>query len=141
MASVSETKASLRITGDDLDPASLTMLLGGEPTAAYRKGDVIRGAEGRTRIAKFGSWRRVARRRVPGDLDDQVHELFAGLTEDVEIWRSLSAKYKVDVFCGLFLDGSNEGIDLTAETMMLLGSRGIVIGFDIYGASKAKTNP
>ena len=119
--------------GDDLDPVAVTTLLGGEPSETYRKGDVIHGAAGQTRIAKFGAWRRVARRRLPGDLDDQVRELFAGLTEDVEIWRNLTARYKVDVFCGLFLTESNEGIDLSAETMWLLGARGIVIGFDIYG--------
>ena len=139
VACISKTHASLRIAGDDLDPASVTALLGGEPTTAHhRKGDAF-GTAGMTR--RFGCWRRVARPRVPGDLDDQVRELFTGLTDDAAIWLTLSAKYQIDVFCGLFLDGSNEGIDLTPETMTLLGSRGISIGFDIYGARPTEADP
>ncbi|RWM35699.1 DUF4279 domain-containing protein [Mesorhizobium sp.] len=39
MAEIAQRSASLRFFGDDLDPAELTKLLGGEPTYAVRKGD------------------------------------------------------------------------------------------------------
>lgn len=141
MAAVRETVLSLRIMGDDLDPDEITKLLGGKPVEAHRKGDTIVNSRGLSRTTKSGGWRRRANVSGTADLDGQVREVFAGLTEDTRIWRGLSARYRIDIFCGLFLDGSNEGIELSPETMMMLGSRGIVIGFDIYSGASPKPRP
>jgi hypothetical protein len=48
------------------------------------------------------------------------------------IWRSLG-KYHPDLCVGLFLQGSNEGIEISPENLFLLGERGIMLGLDIYG--------
>jgi len=42
--------------------------------------------------------------------------------------------YKIDLFCGLFMGGSNEGISISPESMVALGLRHMELGLDIYGA-------
>jgi len=38
----------------------------------------------------------------------------------------------MDMFCGLFLESFNEGIELSIETLKMLLERNIFIDFDIY---------
>jgi hypothetical protein len=134
MAAISETHASLRFFGDDLNPGELTALLGGMPSTCASKGDVIRsGTTGRERIAKTGSWVVSVERRAPGDLDAQVEELLWPLSRDLSIWRSLG-KYRPNLFVGLFLQESNEGIEISAYSLSSLAERGILLDLDVYGA-------
>jgi len=134
MAAISETHASLRFFGDDLDPGELNALLGGMPSTCASKGDVIRSeTTGRERIAKTGSWIVRVKRREPGDLDAQVEELLSPLSKDLSTWRSLG-KYRPNLFVGLFLQESNEGIEISAHSLSSLAERGILLGLDIYGA-------
>ncbi|HTE39575.1 MAG TPA: DUF4279 domain-containing protein [Steroidobacteraceae bacterium] len=65
-------------------------------------------------------------------LDDQVASILGRLATDLEIWRQVSSKYRVDIFCGLFLERPNRGVSISPDTMTQLGARGIEFGFDIY---------
>ncbi|TSD90716.1 DUF4279 domain-containing protein [Mycobacterium sp. KBS0706] len=134
MARLSESAASLRFFGDDLDPEKLTRLLGSEPSIGRRKGESYwsRGAQAE-KVERTGSWRLWTEKRSPGDLDGQIAELLSPLSQDLAVWRDLSARFQADIFCGLFLDKSNEGIELQPETLVLVGSRGLILDFDIYG--------
>ena len=127
MATVSRTKATLRISGDALDPSVITGLLGHAPTSSQMKGQHIS-----TRVAKFGMWRLEAAPRTPGDLDAQVDEILSKLSQDLSVWASITSTYTADLFCGVFLSGSNEGLSLSVETLEALGARGVEIGLDIY---------
>jgi len=134
MAIISRTVACLRVIGDDLIPTDITGKLGCEPTRQMIKGEPFSwNANGKPRIAKSGMWRLEAKEREPGDLDSQVSEILGMLTSDLNIWQSLSGKFRMDIFCGVFMEASMEGIGLTADTMLALGQRGIEIDFDIYG--------
>ena len=137
LAGIGKTVVALRVFGDDLDPAEVTRLLGAEPTAFGRKGDVRALPSGRDVVSRTGSWRLSVEDRSPGDLNGQLLELFSMLTPDLSVWQELRHRYKCDVFCGLFLDGANEGEQLEAETLSGLGSRGLALGLDIYDASLA----
>lgn len=129
--------ACLRVIGDDLVPAEITGKLGCEPTRQMIKGKPFSwSANGNPRIAKSGMWRLEATKKEPGDLDSQVSEILDLLTSDLNIWKSLSDKFCMDIFCGVFMEASMEGIGLTADTMLALGQRGIEIDFDIYGPDK-----
>src|SRR5262245_58924534 len=109
MAEIAETSVCLRYFGDDLVPDALTSALGKAPTKSTTKGEIITGkASGNTRVARFGSWLYGVERREPGDLDGQIKELFDALTTDLSVWRSLAAKYKPDLYVGLFLKETNE---------------------------------
>ncbi len=133
MAAVSKTRASLRIFGDDLDPDEISALLGAPPTLSGKKGEVRVDARGVERTARTGRWLLQVTRRQPGDLDGQLVELLSPLTPDTGVWRSLVARFKADIFCGLFMDEGNEGLELRPETLEMIGSRGLSLGFDIYG--------
>jgi len=132
MTKISETHASLRFFGDDLNPGELTALLGAMPSTCARKGDVIRSeTTGRERNARTGSWIVSVTRREPGDLDAQVEELLSPLSKDTSIWRRLG-KYRPNLLVGLFLRESNEGIEISARSLSSLSERGIVLGLDVY---------
>ncbi len=79
-----------------------------------------------------GGWRLRAENCCPEDVNGQVAQILSGMTADTDIWRELTSKYRVDMFCGLFMRVSNEGLALSPDTMLELGRRGIKIDFDIY---------
>jgi hypothetical protein len=54
------------------------------------------------------------------------------MTSELTVWRSIGEKYEMDLFCGFFLKGSNEGMTLSARSLAVLGARGIEMGLDIY---------
>ncbi len=79
-----------------------------------------------------GQWRRVVERRTPGDLDGQIGELLGGLTEDLNVWKALAERFQGNIFCGLFMSEENEGIEISSQTLLLIGSRGLKFDFDVY---------
>jgi hypothetical protein len=137
MAHVAESTASLRITGDDLDPNEISRLLACEPTQGEKRGDRIVGPKtGHIRIAKCGMWRLAAERHEPENIDAQVEELLLKLNSDLSVWDRLARKYSIEIFSGLFMNEANEGFQLSANTVRALGERGIELQFDIYGATR-----
>ncbi|MEW8231490.1 MAG: DUF4279 domain-containing protein [Candidatus Thiodiazotropha endolucinida] len=137
MAQVSRSKACLRIIGDSLVPAEITELLQCEPTGAYAKGDIrICKTTGREVSYPRGSWRLKAAEAEPEDLDGQISGIFEKLNPDMSVWKHLSEKYYIDLFVGLFMEESNEGMDISPKSLQLLGERGIVLALEIYDPLK-----
>jgi hypothetical protein len=137
MAQVQRSVATLRISGNDLDPDQITRLLACAPTAVQRKGENIVGPNGQVGpIARRGMWRLRAVAREPEDLDGQIAELLSKTTADLESWKSIATKYKVGLFCGIFLRGSNEGLAITPQSLTALGLRQIALALDIYEGDK-----
>ena len=119
------TAACLRFFGDALDPDYVTIALGHPPDAGTRRGEPWRPSRrGGEVIARTGSWRRKVPHREPGDLDGQIVQLLAPLTTDMAVWERLTNSFKADIFCGLFLRGMNEGLEISPQTLL---------SFDIYG--------
>jgi hypothetical protein len=134
MAQLKKSAVTLRICGDDLIPEEITELLGVPPTHGQRKGDRFVGKKtGQVRIAKAGMWRLRATNREPEDIDGQIRELLSQTTPDLGVWKDIAKRYSVDLFCGLFMGCSNEGLTISSESLAALGERGIEIGLDIYG--------
>lgn len=135
MGVLHHSTATLRFFGDDLVPETLTALLGVTPSEASVKGQEIVGrSTGVVRIARTGSWRLNSERREPEDLESQVFELLGQVTDDLSVWECLS-RYKPNVFCGIFMAGSNDGLPLSARALLSLGQRGIALNLDIYDSS------
>jgi hypothetical protein len=133
MAHVQKSVVTLRIGGDDLISDEITKLLGANPTSAETKGEKIVGSKtGHVRISKMGVWRLHAKDREPEDMDGQIQEILSQTTSDLTVWRSIGEKYQIDLFCGIFLGGTNEGMILSARSIAALGERGIEMGLDIY---------
>ena len=140
VATISRTKATLRIIGDALIPEEVTNLLGVEPTEAQHKGQELRGSTGISRTARFGMWRLRATETTPGDLDAQVQEILAHLTNDIGIWNQLASQYEIDLYCGWFMEKENEGLGISASTLRELGARGIELSLDIYSGDHDTRN-
>ncbi len=81
-------------------------------------------------------WQLHAEERRPGDIDAQVQEILAQLTDDLRIWKQLAESYVMDVFCGAFMKRTNDGIIFLPDTLFRLGSRGIELNLDIYGPAE-----
>jgi len=77
-------------------------------------------------------WRLSAMDREPEDLDAQIGDLLSKLTDDLTVWTSIAERYRVDLFCGLFMREGNEGLSITPESLAALGLRRIELGLDIY---------
>jgi Domain of unknown function (DUF4279) len=132
MATIARATATLRIIGDTLVPTDITTMLGVAPTSGQRKGEELLGKSGATRIAKFGMWRLQASETSPADLDAQVREILAKVSQDTSVWSKIASEFDVDLWCGWFLDKENEGLGISASTLRELGSRGIELSLDIY---------
>ena len=133
MAELSKSMVSFRIEGEDLSPAQISRILGASPTEARTKGEKIVGRKtGTVRSAKPGSWRLEASVRAPADMNGQIQELLDQMTDDLGAWQSLTRKYHADLFCGLFMRGSDEGLTIFARHLAALGSRGIELGLCLY---------
>ena len=110
------------------------MLLGCEPTHAQRKGDRTPVKSGE-RVAKSGMWRLLASDKEPEDVDSQVAEILGKLTADLDAWGSLSSRFRVNLFCGWFMNEGNEGLSISPSNLVALGERGIELELDIYAPS------
>jgi hypothetical protein len=130
MATINRAVATLRIIGDDLHPEEVTRMIGAFPSFAHRKGEVLKRPPGR--IAKFGMWQFEAEELEPSDFDSQVSSLLDQLTKDMSIWQELGNRFKVDLFCGWFMNEGNEGEGIAPATLLALGSRQISLSLDIY---------
>jgi hypothetical protein len=133
MGIIRQSAASLRIFGDELQPAEIARMLRCEPTQARVKGEVIKYPSGRERTITCGSWQLSAERVEPEDLNGQIKWLIAKMTDDLGVWQALVSTYDVDMFCGAFMQSGNDGLSISAESMLALGTRGIRLDLDIYG--------
>jgi hypothetical protein len=132
MPAIDETLASLRLYGDDLDPAEVTRSLGCAPTQSWRKGDektpgYFRGT---------GGWCFATTKQRPGDLDAHIREILDSTNSDLRVWASLTKRFRVDIFCSLFMNESNEGLGLEPDLLRALGERGISLSLDVYARRK-----
>ncbi|NQD35700.1 DUF4279 domain-containing protein [Permianibacter sp. IMCC34836] len=134
MAQIDHSAVSLRVIGDTLAPDEISKLLGAKPTFSHSLGEILVGKKtGVNRVAKFGMWQMNASDCAPENLDGQIDEILSKLTENLAVWSEIGERYKVDLFCGLFMVCRNEGLSLSPRTLFLIGQRGISLGLDIYG--------
>jgi hypothetical protein len=133
MSAIQKSVVTLRICGDDLAPQNITDMLGVPPTYAQIKGEEIVGQKtGRVRVAKSGLWNLCASDRQPEDIDGQIREIFEMTSAEITVWQSITNKYEADLFCGLFMSKTNDGLTLSVQSLATLAERGIELWFDIY---------
>lgn len=108
----------------------MSTLLGCQPSEIYR--GRIAGRDGTLR--EGCCW--LLRSTFPQTqgIDAHVRQILARVTPDLRVWQRL-ARFRPDMFVGLFLTGPNQGDTLSAATMKLLAERGIALEFDIYSAA------
>jgi hypothetical protein len=88
--------------------------------------------KGKPIVRETGVWLLDAVGQQPGNLDAHVAELFGRVNKALQIWTTLSGKYNVDLFCVYFTGEANEAVQASAETLKILGDRGIKLELQIY---------
>lgn len=111
---------ALRVMGDALVPEEVTRLLGVEPTANARTGDVRRTRSGREVAYSTNLW---------------LLEAEAASSGDPAFWRGLSHRFHCDLFCGLFVDGGNARAGSRPEVLAMLGEPGLRLDLDMYACA------
>ena len=133
MGKLTRSEVTLRIFGELLEPDEITRIVRCSPTRSCRAGELMKSPSGKPlRKAKEGAWMLKAETRSPANLDDQIMNLFTQLNPETEIWAKINQNYRAELFCGLMLETFNEGIGLKGQTIREIGSRGLLIDFDIY---------
>ena len=128
---VDEAAVTLRFFGDDLDPDELTRILNCKPTEAYKKGDVVTTTM-RPRTIKTGQWFLSFEKNSEQDLEEQILALFEKLPEDLEIWKNLSERFDLSIYCSAWLEGWSRDILLSHNMLKQMSDRNIKIRFAIY---------
>jgi hypothetical protein len=121
----------LRLFGEDLDPDTVSAVLGSSPDTACRKGDVTRGKV-YDRVEPRGKWLLGVENQRGVQLEVLINQLLDRLTDDLTVWRELASRFQADLFCGLHLELWNRGLELSPRTLQRIAERGLKLGFDIY---------
>jgi hypothetical protein len=144
MAQIRQSVVALRIIGDDLVPDEVTALLGTTPTRAVVKGEtgkhIVGPRVGDARVARSGMWTLNASDRQPEDMNSQIQEILSRMTDDLSVWQGIAKRFRVELFCGLWLTGSESGLTLSPQSLAALGERGIELGLCIYGDHEDETS-
>src|ERR1035441_6328213 len=129
---IEKYKITLRVFGGNgFDPDYLTKTLGCRPTVAEVKGQRVVTPSG-TRTAAENRWSLT----VESGRDDQIERgittLLNRLPTSLELWRDLTRRYYIDIYCGLFLKTSNRVLELSPQLSRMLAARNMGIGFNLY---------
>jgi hypothetical protein len=123
---IDRSTASLRFIGEGLDPNELPKRLEFFPSEEAANPIV------KTKREKLIVWSVSFPESDSRELEQKIEILLSWFTNDINVWKEVSGKYRGEVFCGLFLDGWNRGFELSTELLKKLSDRNLLIGFDIY---------
>lgn len=126
---VDETRLTLSVHGEDLDPDEVTKLLSCSPSSSHRRGD-LRPRSG-TPWPK-GAWLLSVEGKAPVEPDHLLASLLDQLPSDPSVWENLRTRYSVGLGFGLFQGAWNRGFDLSPGVLSKLAALGLGLGFDIY---------
>jgi Domain of unknown function (DUF4279) len=129
---IEKYKITLRVFGGEgFDPEYLTKVLGCRPTMAEIKGQRIVTPTG-TRTAQENRWSLTVESDHRDEIEQGITSLLNRLPTNLELWRELTQRYNVDLYCGLFLRTSKRGFGLSPQVTRMLADRNVGIGFDLY---------
>ena len=132
MDNLQRATVSVSINGDDLVPSEITTLLGKAPRLGVCKGDVFLASYGKHIEAKTGKWQFGGEWESPPNLDKQITNVLAELTEDVSAWSEVTRRFECYLSVGGYFHDWTGGITLQPKTMKLLADRNLTIDFDLY---------
>lgn len=125
---VDESRLTLGIHGDDLDPDEISRVLGCAPSRAHRRGDARRCGIPWPR----GAWLLSVEAESPTGPEELVHRLLDRLPADAAVWADLRRRYQVRLGFGIFTERWNRGFELSPEAIRRIDALGVGVGFDWY---------
>jgi len=126
---VDETRLTLSIHGDDLDPDEISRILGCAPSRSHRRGDP---RSPRLPPWEKGAWLLTVECQAPIEPEHLLQSLLDRLPDDPAIWDSLRARYEARLDFGVFQGAWNRGFSLSPEILKRVAALGFGLGFDIY---------
>jgi len=126
---VDESRATLAIYGDDLDPDVVSILLGCQPSHAHRKGD---RKKQNSRPFAAGAWLLTVETKVPHGPEEAVAALLAKFPQEQAFWRPIIDGYRASIRIGIHTAGWNRGFGLSPEILATLARIGLGVDFDLY---------
>jgi hypothetical protein len=120
--------------GDEVDPSEITRLYGLTPKFAASRGEQVQRGS-RTVTHRSGIWTYgLAEDPSPEwELEDAIVALLSRFPDDATLWQDLGTRFRLDVFCGLFMGTDNQGTVLSPQTLGMLAARNLALDLDIYG--------
>jgi hypothetical protein len=106
----------LRICGDDLEPDTVSLTLGCQPSRSQRQGQPVLSSDGQVkRIARTGSW--ILDHPVDEEttINEAIRSFLLKLPDDQSLWTTLASQFTVDLICDLTVRSINRGFELTPD--------------------------
>lgn len=122
----------LQFGGNDLDPATVTAGLGGEPTRAVRIGDLIEANGGSARAMKNVWELRVPVGDDPQDLGAAIVTLFGSLTADMPAWNEVVRLYGGGLIYTIPAANPVDGAGLSAQALQAIADRGLSLSISVF---------
>jgi hypothetical protein len=126
---IDETRVTLGIHGDDLDPDELSVLLKCGPSAAHRRGDR------RPRNVPpwpSGAWLLSVKGKAPTGPEELLTTLLDRLPQDPSVWDVVRQRFTLRLSCGVFVDAWNRGFDLSPAALKRITALGASFTVNIY---------
>jgi hypothetical protein len=123
---------SLSITADNLDPDTMTQLLGRQPTHTHRRGDPL-GKSGHT--FNFGQWRFSTGRldfRSGKSCQEAFDEFVRSLPDAPATWERIAVECEAQVSLCLWMRTWNREFDISAFALGELARRRLSVHIDTY---------
>ena len=114
-------KATLRITGENLNLDRITEGLGVKPSHTHRKGN------GR----KVDMWAYTAPVERSSPLDEHIMALWEAVGPRMPYLRRLKKRYKVDVFCGFQRNSCTGGFEVNQRCLGFFSKLDIPFGVSV----------
>lgn len=134
MWETSNVRASLSVTGEKVDPAAVSSLLGSPPDTSRRIGDSAPGGPDGRPVPTQGHWGISSEGRVPIEepLSRHVQSLLNRVTSRASVWQELTDEHSCRIFVGWFMEQGNEVVGLDPELLGAIAERHLRLDFDVY---------
>lgn len=126
-----QATVTIRFFGDELNPDELTKLLECEPSEAYKKGHIVTPTI-KPRTIKTGTWFLSVERNPDQTLEEIISELLEKLTNDLEVWKKMSKRFEISIYCGAWIKGWNRDVWFSSGLLTKIAERNLSIGLAIY---------
>jgi hypothetical protein len=125
---VDESRLTLGIHGENLDPDEISRMLGCAPSSAHRRGDPRRLGPPWPK----GAWLLSVEGKSPIGPEELVHLLLSRLPTDDAVWADLRRRFRLQLSFGIFNERWNRGFELSADAVRRIDLLGAGVGVDIY---------
>lgn len=119
----------LRVSSVDLEPDTVSQLLGRKPSISHRKGDP---APGNRRSFPSGYWNLSLDVTEPEGPEEGIVRLFELLPAETEFWTRLNQSYDVYLCIAFTMHTYNSGFGLSSALQTEIARRGLRVDYDIY---------